>query len=90
MNIFTKTALVSVLNSKVKNREIVAYSISKCETRLTLQRKVKGRAKIKNNIIDITGLSGEELLKLLYREIPDNVKEHFKVEIRNVKLRRIL
>jgi len=97
MNIFTKTALVSVLNSKVKNREIVAYSITKVKlkdgsivTNLTIQKKVPNRAKIKGHVIDITCLSGEELLKLLYREIPDNVKEHFKVEIRNVKLRRIL
>lgn len=97
MNIFTKTALTSVLNSKVKNREIVSYSITKVKlkdgssiTNLSLQKKIPNKAKIKSYVIDITCLSGEELLKLLYREIPDNVKEHFKIEIRNVKLRRIL
>lgn len=97
MNIFTKTALISILNSKVSNKEIVSYSITNNKnkdgnivTNLTIQKKVPSKAKIKGHVIDITCLSGEELIKLLYREIPDNVKEHFKIEIRNVKLRRIL
>jgi len=93
MNIFTKTALTSILESKIKSREISAYKLT--EAKLVIHRDLKSRGgrrphKLSSCTIDITGLSGDELLKLLYREIPDNITEHFKVEIRNVKLRRIL
>ena len=83
MNIFTKTAIKSLLDSKVKCREIVAWKLDK--DRLTIQKSKHSIHKV-----DISNLSGEELLKILYREIPNDVVGHFKIEVRNVKLRSII
>ena len=83
MNIFTKTAIKSVLDSKVKNREIVAWKLS--NDKLTIRKSNRSVYKI-----DISNLSGDELLKILYREIPNDVIGHFKIEVRNVKLRSII
>lgn len=83
MNIFTKTAIKSVLDSKVKNREIVSWKLT--NDKLTIQKSTRSIHKI-----DISVLSGKELLKILYREIPNDVVSHFKIEIRNVKLRSII
>ena len=65
----------------VKNREIVSWKLT--NDKLTIQKSTRSIHKI-----DIFVLSGE-LLKILYREIPNDVVSHFKIEIRN-KLRSII
>ena len=83
MNIFTKSAVKSLLDSKVKCKEIVGWSLT--SSKLIIHKSARSVHKI-----DISNLSGDELLKILYREIPNDVVGHFKVEVRNVKLRSII
>ena len=84
MDLFTKASVESILQSKRDSNEISAYFINDIE----LHIKVGRRGKVGK--IDISNLSGKELISVLYSKISKDVEEHFKREIRNIKIRRII
>ena len=88
MNIFTKTKLKEVLNKKLGTKEITSYKLSDKDLCITILTKRKKRT-VKYKV-DRSLMSDEELLKILYRKIPGNIDYHFKMEIRNVKIRRLI
>jgi hypothetical protein len=88
MNIFTKTRLKEVLNKKIGTKEIVSYKLTDEFLHLNILTKRKKRTI--NYKLDRNLVSDDELLKILYRKIPGNIEYHFKIEIRNVKIRRVI
>jgi hypothetical protein len=40
--------------------------------------------------IELSKVSGKELITILWKKIPKDIDNHFKVEMRNVKLRKLL
>jgi hypothetical protein len=48
-------------------------------------------SKLSNRIfIELSKVSGKELITILWKKIPKDIDNHFKVEMRNVKLRKLL
>jgi Holliday junction resolvase len=88
MNIFTKTKIKELLNKKMGAKEIIGYKLSDKDLFITIRTKRKKRSV--NYKVDRCLMSDEELLKILYRKIPGNIDYHFKMEIRNVKIRRLI
>jgi len=86
LNIFTKALIISILESKVKSKEISGYRLT--DTKLHLMRQ-KHRSKVIYNL-NLSNLSAGELAKILYREIPKDMDNHFKIEIRNIKIRKVI
>jgi len=88
MNIFTHTKIKEVLNKKVGAKEIIGYNLTNKDLLITILTKRKKRTikyKVDRNLV-----SDEELLKILYGKITGNIDYHFKIEIRNVKIRRLI
>ena len=50
---------------------------------------ISGRRKKKYNI-ELSKVSGKELITILWKKIPKDIDTHFKVEMRNAKLRKLL
>jgi len=88
MNIFTKTKIKELLNKKMGTKEITGYKLSDKDLSITIRTKRKKRSI--NYKVDRSLMSDEELLKILYRKITGNIDYHFKMEIRNVKIRRLI
>ena len=88
MNIFTKTKIKELLNKKMGSKEIIGYKLTDKDLLISILTKRKKRT-IKYKV-DRNLMSDEELLKILYRKIPGNIEYHFKMEIRNVKIRRLI
>lgn len=88
MNLFSKTKLKEILNRKVESKEIISYKLTNEILHINILTKRKKR--IINYKVDRKSLSDEELLKILYRKIPGSIENHFKIEMRNVKIRRLI
>ena len=85
-NIFDKIQIKSILNQKVKDKEIINFKLSDTILCLYISSKRKNR---KYNI-ELSKVSGKELITILWKKIPKDIDNHFKVEIRNIKLRKLL
>ena len=85
-NIFDKIQIKSILNQKVIDREINGFKLG--DTILCLY--ISGRRKNKKYNIELSKVSGKELITILWKKIPKDIDNHFKVEIRNIKLRKLL
>ena len=82
MHLFNKDLLISVLDTKVNNSEIKGYKVS--DDFLHLMHK-DGVYKLDRGV-----LSDNELIKVLRRKISGDMSAHFKKEIRNVKILRVV
>ena len=85
-NIFDKIQIKSILNQKVIDKEINGFKLS--DTILCLY--ISGRRKNKKYNIELSKVSGKELITILWKKIPKDIDNHFKVEMRNAKLRKLL
>lgn len=85
-NIFDKIQIKSILNQKVVDKEINGFKLG--DTILCLY--ISGRRKNKKYNIELSKVSGKELITILWKKIPKDIDNHFKVEMRNVKLRKLL
>jgi hypothetical protein len=85
-NIFDKIQIKSILNQKVIDREINGFKLG--DTILCLY--ISGRRKNKKYNIELSKVSGKELITILWKKIPKDIDNHFKVEMRNAKLRKLL
>lgn len=85
-NIFDKIQIKSILNQKVIDKEINGFKLS--DTILCLY--ISGRRKNRKYNIELSKVSGKELVTILWKKIPKDIDNHFKVEMRNVKLRKLL
>ena len=85
-NIFDKIQIKSILNQKVIDREINGFKLG--DTILCLY--ISGRRKNKKYNIELSKVSGKELKTILWKKIPKDIDNHFKVEMRNAKLRKLL
>ena len=85
-NIFDKIQIKSILNQKVIDKEINGFELS--DTILCLY--ISGRRKNRKYNIELSKVSGKELVTILWKKIPKDIDNHFKVEIRNIKLRKLL
>jgi hypothetical protein len=86
LNIFDKIQVKSILNQKVIDKEINGFKLDD----VILCLYISGRKKKKIYNIELTKVSGKELVKILWKKIPKDIDNHFKIEIRNIKLRRLL
>ena len=86
LNIFNKIQIKNILNQKVKDREIINFKLS--DEKLCLY--ISSKRKNKKYDIDLNKVSGKELVTILWKKIPKDIDNHFKVEIRNIKLRKLL
>lgn len=84
--IFDKIQIKSILNQKVKDREIINFKLN--DTNLCLY--ISGKRKNRKYTIDLSIVSGKELITILWKTIPKDIDNHFKIEIRNIKLRKLL
>ena len=82
MHLFNKLKLISILDKKVSLKEIDGYRVTESFVHLNRKRK---KYKIERDSV-----SDEELIRVLYRTIPKNLQHHFKTEIRNVKIRKVI
>ena len=85
-NIFDKIQIKNILEKKVRDKEINGYKLTDENLYLYIHYKRKNR---KHNI-ELPKISGKELIKILWKKIPKDIDNHFKVEMRNVKLRKLL
>ena len=85
-NIFDKIQIKNILNQKIKDKEINGFKLD--DTILCLY--ISGRRKNKKYNIELSKVSGKELITILWKNIPKDIDNHFKVEMRNVKLRKLL
>jgi hypothetical protein len=84
--IFDKIQIKSILSQKIKDKEIINFKLSDTNLYLYISSKRKNR---KYNI-ELSKVSGKELITILWKKIPKDIDNHFKVEMRNVKLRKLL
>ncbi len=84
-NIFDKIQIKNILNQKIKDDEINGFKLS--DTILCIYTKGKKSGKYN---IELSKVSGKELITILWKKIPKDIDNHFKVEIRNIKLRKLL
>ena len=85
-NIFDKIQIKSILNQKVIDREIINFKLS--DEKLCLY--ISSKKKNKKYDIELSKVSGKELITILWKKIPKDIDNHFKVEMRNAKLRKLL
>ena len=86
LNLFNKIQIKNILNQKIKDREIINFKLS--DEKLCLY--ISSKKKNKKYDIELSKVSGKELITILYKTIPKDIDNHFKVEMRNVKLRKLL
>lgn len=86
LNIFHKIQIKSILDQKVKDREIISYKLED----KSLFIHVANKRKNKKYNVSLDKLSGKELISILWKPIPKDIENHFKIEIRNIKLRNLL
>lgn len=85
-NIFDKIQIKSILNQKVIDKEIIGFKLG--DTILCLY--ISNKRKNKKYNIELSKVSGKELITILWKKIPKDIDTHFKVEMRNAKLRKLL
>lgn len=85
-NLFDKIQIKNILEQKIKDREIINYKLT--DDKLYLYKSNKRKNKKYN--IDLSKVSGKELISILYKTIPKDIDNHFKVEMRSVKIRKLL
>ena len=85
-NIFDKIQIKNILEQKVRDKEINGYKLTDENLCLYIHYKRKNR---KHNI-ELSKMSGKELITFLWKTIPKDFNNHFKVEMRNIKLRKLL
>ena len=85
-NIFDKIQIKNILNQKIKDKEINGFKLG--DEILCLY--ISGRRKNRKYNIELSKVSGKELITILWKKIPKDIDNHFKVEMRNVKLRKLL
>lgn len=87
MNLFTKTKIESILEDKLKNREILFYKLSDKNLHIKKSRRSK-------TTLDIENISPHVLARLLTKKFPSpqdqNLSEFFKVELRELKILNVL
>jgi len=87
MNIFSKSKLKGLLDNKVINGEIKSYQLNPNNIHIKKSKRCK-------YTLEISGLSDDILIRLFTKKIPNadqiNVSDFFKVELRNLKLNKIL
>jgi hypothetical protein len=78
---------VKSLDTKVQTIEIKSYQLS--ESKLFIQKSKRSKC-----TIDMTGLPGHILIRLLQKKIPDpgqiNTADFFKKEIRDLKIKDLV
>ena len=84
-NIFDKIQIKTILNQKIKDEEINGFKLSD-EILCIYTRKSKNS----KYSIKLSKVSGKELITILWKKIPKDIDNHFKIEVRNVKLRKLL
>lgn len=98
MNIFDKADIKSLLDAKLKSNEILAYryELNKLFLKIPKADSVGLRMKKKNWFdfeFDVTNIGGKELHGLLLKKISansaDQLKECWKRELREVKIKNI-
>ena len=86
-NIFIKAKIKSLLDNKINSGEIKFYNLNE----KTLHIKKSKRSKFS---LDITELSDDILVRILTKKIPDpsviNVSDFYKIELRNLKIEKIV
>lgn len=85
-NLFDKIQIKNILEQKIKDREIINYKLT--DDNLYLYKSNKRKNKKYN--IDLSKVSSKELISILYKTIPKDIDNHFKVEMRSVKIRKLL
>jgi len=85
-NLFDKIQIKNILEQKIKDKEIINYKLTDDKLYLYISNKKKNK---KYNI-DLSKVSGKELISVLYKTIPKDIDNHFKVEMRSVKIRKLL
>lgn len=75
------------LDTKVQTKEIRGYQLT--ENKLFIQKSKRSKC-----TIDMTGIPGHILIRLLQKRIPDpgqmNTTDFFKKEIRDLKLKELI
>jgi len=78
---------VKSLDTKVQTKEIRGYQLT--ENKLFIQKSKRSKC-----TIDMTGIPGHILIRLLQKRIPDpgqmNTTDFFKKEIRDLKLKELI
>jgi hypothetical protein len=85
-NIFDKIQIKSILNQKVIDKEINGFKLGDTTLCLYISKKRKNG----KYSIELSKVSGKELITILWKKIPKDIDNHFKVEMRNIKLRKLL
>jgi len=87
MNLFLKSKIVKSLDTKVQTKEIKSYQLT--DSKLFIQKSKRAKC-----TIDVTGLPGHILIRLLQKRIPDpgqmNTGEFFKKAIRDLKTKDLV
>ena len=87
MNLFLKSQIIKSLDYKLKSEEIRGYQLTENALHIKKSKRCK-------HTIDLIGLPGHILIRVLNKKIPDpsimNTGDFFKREIRNLKLNEIL
>lgn len=87
MNLFLKSKIVKSLDSKVETKEIKSYQLT--DNKIFIQKSKRSKC-----TIDMTGLPGHILVRLLQKRIPDpgqvNTTDFFKKEIRDLKIKDLV
>ena len=87
MNLFLKSKIVKSLDTKVQTKEIKSYQLT--DTKLFIQKSKRSKC-----TIDMIGLPGHILIRLLQKRIPDpgqmNTTDFFKKEIRDLKIKDLV
>jgi len=87
MNLFLKSQIKKILDSKLESNEIKSYQLYDMKIHIRKARRSK-------YTLDISGLPGHLLVRLLHKKIPDpskvNNEVFFKKEIRDLKLKELI
>ena len=87
MNLFLKSQLKKSLDYKVETKEIKGYQLF--DTKLHIQKSKRSKF-----TIDMSGLPGHILIRLLQKKITDpgqiNTGDFYKKELRDLKLKELL
>ena len=87
MNLFLKSKIVKSLDTKIETKEIKSYQLF--DTKIHIQKSKRSKC-----TIDMTGLPGHILVRLLQKRIPDpgqvNTTDFFKKEIRDLKIKDLV
>lgn len=87
MNLFLKSQIKKILDYKLETGEIKSYQLYDSKIHIRKARRSK-------YTIDISGLPGHLIIRLMQKKIPDpgktNTETFFKREIRELKLKELV